>query len=112
MARPLATACVQAAFDSIVRPPRTNPSNPQEPPLRNIVFVAGQPYADLRQYEYKDSTAALETSVGRWSFLGGRFNRAEVDTIGGDLSSTPPAVRDAGGGAALARDAPPLGVAW
>src|SRR5256885_11993607 len=102
MARPLSTACVQAVFDSIVRPPPTNPSNPQEPPLRNIVFVAGQPYADLRQYEYKDSTAALETSVGRWSFLGGRFNRAEVDTIGGQLTSTLTTVLDACGGAALA----------
>ena len=106
MAHALATVCVQAAFDSIVRPLRTDPSNPQGSPLRNIVFVAGEPYADLEQHEYKDSTAALETSVGRWSFLGGRFNRAEVDTIGRELSATLTTVRDKCGGAVVAGTPP------
>src|SRR5947209_8739386 len=66
IAQALPSACVQSAFDSLVHPSRANPSNPQGPPLRGLVFVAGQPYADLTQDEYKDSTAALQTSVGRW----------------------------------------------
>ena len=108
-ARPLPTACAESAFDVIVRPRRVNPVDPQGPPLVDIAFVAGQPYADLQQHVYKDSAAALETSVGRVSFLGGRFNKAEVDTIGRELSATLTTVRDACGGAAVA-DAPPYRV--
>jgi hypothetical protein len=68
--------------------------------------VAGQPYADLTQDEYKDSTAALQTSVGRWSFSGGRFNNAEIDTIGRELSATLTTVRDVCGGSAQPKAAP------
>ena len=106
MARRLPMACAESSFDRIANPRRPNPADPQGPPLRGIAFVDGLPYADLKQHEYPDSTAALETSVGRISFRGGRFSKAEEDIIVRDLSATLIKVRDACGGTALAEARP------
>ena len=109
IARPLPTVCADSTFDAIVHPRRVNPADSQGPPLRGTAFVDGLPYADLEQHRYKDSTAALETSVGRFGPFGGRFSKAEADTIGRELSATLTKVRDACGGSALP-GAPPYRV--
>ena len=44
-----------------------------------MAFVNGLPYEELEQHQYKDGTAALETSVWRWGPNGGRFSNLEAD---------------------------------
>ncbi len=109
MARPLPTVCADSTFDAIVHPRRVNPADPQGPPLRGTAFVDGLPYTDLMQHQYKDTTATLETSVGRFGPFGGRFSKGEADTIGRELSATLTRVREACGGSALP-GAPPYRV--
>jgi len=107
--RPIAIACAESTFDSIAHPRRVNPINPQGPPVRGMAFVNGRPYEELEQHQYKDGTAALETSVWRWGPNGGRFSNLEANTVGRVLSATLTRVRDACGGSAVP-GAPPYSV--
>ena len=100
VARPVSESCAKLVFDSIARPPRNVPSDPQGPPRRSIAFVDGIPYGGITQHENSDSTAALERSIGRFGPNGGRFSKTEVDTIAKELSAALTHVRDACGGVA------------
>jgi hypothetical protein len=100
LAHPLSTDCIRSALDKITRSTRTTVEPDKYPPngARGTLFQlgGGTPYELVRQFEYGDSTAALETHVMR--FPSPRFSKPEADGLGREMGATLLRVRDACGG--------------
>jgi hypothetical protein len=109
LARPLSSDCIRSALDTIARSPRTVAEVDKPPPkvVRATRFLlgGGTPYATVWHYEYRDSTAALETLVGRPP-PGPRFSRAEAENLGQEMGTTLLRVRDACGGSGVSGSPP------
>jgi hypothetical protein len=110
LARPLSADCVRSALDTITRSTRTLAEPDSHPPKRahGTLFRlgGGTPYAAVRQYEYRDSTAALETQVGRFGPFGGRFSKVEAESLGHEMGAILLRVRDTCGGSGLIGSSP------
>jgi len=103
LARSLPTQCVASALDTITHSPHIIEEAVHYPPkgAHGTLFWLGgaTPYGTVKQIEYPDSSAALETQVGR--IPGRRYNRAEADTLGREMGEALLRVRDACGGSGL-----------
>ncbi len=109
--RPLPSACIKTTLDTITGRPQTRVEVDHAPPKggHGTIFWldALTPYRVVEQYEYRDSTATLETYVSR--FPGRPFNKAEAESLGKQMGATLLRVRDACGGSAM-HGAPPYNV--
>lgn len=109
LARPLSADCIRSALDTIAHSPRTLVQAAAAPPSgahgTMFLLTGSTPYTAVEQYEYPDSTAVLETSVGR--VPGRRFTAAETEALAKEMGGALLRVRDACGGAGM-QGAPPV----
>jgi hypothetical protein len=108
LTHPLPSVCIKSALDTITRSPRTRVAVDSAPPKegRGTIFWlgGGTPYEAVEQYEYRDGTASLETSVSR--FPAGGVTKSEAESLGKDMGTTLLRVRDACGGFGLTGSQP------
>jgi hypothetical protein len=108
LARPLTTDCIRSALDSVTHGPLTTVrlDSLARSGTRATIFVPGRPasYGAVWQYEYPDSTAALETQVGR--VPGNHFSAAEAESLGTVMGTRLLRVRDACGGSGVTGSSP------